>query len=66
MYTPFFTAAQLYLKCQLTGIPSYTFDLEHAVPYFDMPEDERKNIWDDPVHFTAKGSCWISRGKSTS
>jgi hypothetical protein len=33
---------------------SYTFDLRAAVPW-DMPDEQRNEIWDDPVHFTAKG-----------
>ena len=34
---------------------SYVFDLNTAIPFADMPEDQRKEIWDDPVHFTSKG-----------
>jgi hypothetical protein len=33
---------------------SYTYDLRKAVPW-DVPEEKRNEIWDDPVHFTAKG-----------
>jgi hypothetical protein len=33
---------------------SYTYDLRKAVPW-DVPEEKRNEIWDDTVHFTAKG-----------
>jgi len=38
----------------------YTFDLRTAVPW-DVPEEKRNEIWDDPVHFTAKGYDLIGR-----
>ena len=34
---------------------SYTYDLREAVPWEGMPDERRQEIWDDPVHFTAKG-----------
>ncbi len=34
---------------------SYKLDLKTKLPYFSMPERERKEIWDDGTHFTAKG-----------
>ncbi|KAF4627932.1 hypothetical protein G7Y89_g10219 [Cudoniella acicularis] len=33
----------------------HTLDLHSKVPYWDLPEARRKEIWDDGVHFTAKG-----------
>jgi hypothetical protein len=39
---------------------SYTYDLRKAVPW-DVPEEQRNEIWDDPVHFTAKGYDLIGR-----
>jgi hypothetical protein len=39
---------------------SYTYDLRKAVPW-DMPDEKRNEIWDDPVHFTAKGYDLIGR-----
>jgi hypothetical protein len=36
-------------------IGSYKFDLQAALPYENMPNDEKRQIWDDLVHFTAKG-----------
>lgn len=39
----------------MTNNDSYVFDLHKAVPMYTMPEDERKEIWSDIVHFTAKG-----------
>jgi hypothetical protein len=32
-----------------------TFDLLSAIPYFSMPEDQRKEIWDDGTHLTEAG-----------
>ncbi len=34
---------------------SYTWDFNRKIPYWAMSEDERKEIWDDNVHLTAKG-----------
>jgi hypothetical protein len=34
---------------------SYTLDLESKIPFWRMPEDKRREIWDDGVHFTEKG-----------
>jgi lysophospholipase L1-like esterase len=34
---------------------SYTFDLHTAIPFWSMPKAKRREIWDDGVHFTAKG-----------
>ncbi|KAN0087087.1 SGNH hydrolase-type esterase domain containing protein [Elaphomyces granulatus] len=33
----------------------HTFDLRVAVPYHDMPEDQRNELWDDGLHFTDEG-----------
>lgn len=33
----------------------FTADIDKAIPYVDMPEDERKQIWDDGVHLTKAG-----------
>jgi hypothetical protein len=34
---------------------SYTFDLRTAVPYRDLPEKKRNELWGDPVHYSPKG-----------
>lgn len=34
---------------------SYTLDLYSKIPYMDMPEEERSEIWGDGLHFTTKG-----------
>ncbi len=34
---------------------SYTLDLHSEIPYWAMPVEKRKRIWDDGVHFTEKG-----------
>lgn len=34
---------------------SYTLDLHSAIPFWSMPNAKRREIWDDGVHFTAKG-----------
>ena len=34
---------------------SFTLDLSAKIPYFSMPEDERREIWDDGTHFTPRG-----------
>jgi hypothetical protein len=39
---------------------SYTYDLRAAVPW-DMPDKQRNEIWDDPVHFKPKGYDLIGR-----
>lgn len=39
----------------LTSIRRYVFDLHAKIPYHSMPESERKEIWDDGLHFTSKG-----------
>lgn len=36
-------------------------DLRKKVPYFNMSPEERKKIWDDGTHFTAKGYDLIGR-----
>lgn len=36
-------------------VSSYTFNLHDSIPYKSMPEKERKEIWDDIIHFTPKG-----------
>jgi len=33
----------------------FTADIAKAIPYTDMPEDERKKIWDDGLHLTKEG-----------
>jgi len=33
----------------------YVFDLCKKIPYHAMPEEERREIWDDGLHFTPKG-----------
>ncbi|KAK4692416.1 hypothetical protein P7C71_g4787, partial [Lecanoromycetidae sp. Uapishka_2] len=33
----------------------FTADIDKAIPFFDMPEDEREKIWDDGVHLTKAG-----------
>ncbi|RDL29964.1 uncharacterized protein BP5553_10591 [Venustampulla echinocandica] len=33
----------------------FVFDLHKAIPYHSMDAVERKGIWDDGLHFTAKG-----------
>lgn len=33
----------------------YIFDLHKEIPYHSMEEEERKEIWDDGLHFTEKG-----------
>ncbi|KUL84000.1 hypothetical protein ZTR_07110 [Talaromyces verruculosus] len=33
----------------------YAFDLKPAIPYHDMDEQRREEIWDDGLHFTDKG-----------
>jgi len=33
----------------------FLFDLKEKIPYHSMSEEERKEIWDDGLHFTAKG-----------
>jgi len=33
----------------------YTFNLHDSVPYWSLPDEVRKIIWDDIVHFTPKG-----------
>jgi lysophospholipase L1-like esterase len=43
------------LELDLLTVFSYTFDLAKAVPYYAMPEEDRKNIWYDGTHFTAQG-----------
>lgn len=34
---------------------SYALDLKSAIPYHDMNEQRREEIWDDGLHFTDKG-----------
>jgi hypothetical protein len=34
---------------------SYSLDLASKMPYEGISEEERKDIWDDGVHFTEKG-----------
>ena len=34
---------------------SFTLDLKSKIPYFSMPEEERRAIWDDGTHFTPRG-----------
>ena len=33
----------------------FTADIAKAIPYTEMPEEERKEIWDDGVHLTKVG-----------
>jgi lysophospholipase L1-like esterase len=33
----------------------YVLDLKAKMPYHDMEEEERDEIWDDGLHFTANG-----------
>jgi len=33
----------------------YVLDLKKKMPYHDMDEEEREEIWDDGLHFTQKG-----------
>uniref|UniRef100_A0A093XWL0 SGNH hydrolase-type esterase domain-containing protein n=1 Tax=Talaromyces marneffei PM1 TaxID=1077442 RepID=A0A093XWL0_TALMA len=33
----------------------YAFDLKSAIPYHDMDEKRREEIWADGLHFTEKG-----------
>ncbi|CZT00399.1 related to esterase [Rhynchosporium agropyri] len=50
---------QMILSHQEKGF--YTYDLHKAVPYWGMPIDQRKEIWDDTLHFTVKGYDLIGR-----
>jgi hypothetical protein len=34
---------------------SYTLDLCNKIPFKSLPEEERKRLWDDGVHFTHIG-----------
>ncbi|TVY48986.1 hypothetical protein LOCC1_G000783 [Lachnellula occidentalis] len=40
----------------------FLFDLKEKIPYHSMSEEERKEIWDDGLHFTAKGYARMGRG----
>jgi len=33
----------------------YIFDLHKEMPFHNLSEEQRRNIWDDGVHFTEKG-----------
>ena len=33
----------------------FVFDLHKKIPYHSIDEKERKEIWDDGLHFTSKG-----------
>jgi lysophospholipase L1-like esterase len=33
----------------------FLFDLKEKIPYHSMGKEEREEIWDDGLHFTAKG-----------
>ncbi|KAL2070862.1 hypothetical protein VTL71DRAFT_13888 [Oculimacula yallundae] len=39
----------------------YTYDLHTAVPYHNMTDERRKEIWDDTLHFTIKGYDLIGK-----
>ncbi|RDL38528.1 SGNH hydrolase [Venustampulla echinocandica] len=41
--------------CVEDGGKFYTLDLHARIPYVDLHEEERSEIWGDGVHFTAKG-----------
>ena len=41
--------------CTVLIRSSYAFDLKPAIPYHDMDEQLREEIWDDGLHFTDKG-----------
>lgn len=34
---------------------SYTLDLHAAMPYWNMTDDQRQELWSDGLHFTAEG-----------
>lgn len=34
---------------------SHVFDLEAAIPFWSMREEERSRYWDDDVHLSAEG-----------
>lgn len=34
---------------------SHALDLAARIPWKNMPEEKRKEVWDDGVHFTEKG-----------
>lgn len=36
-------------------LSSHVFDLHDAIPYWSMPEEERRRIWTDGLHFTDEG-----------
>jgi transcriptional regulator GlxA family with amidase domain len=36
-------------------MPSHVYDLNRHVPYWSMPEADRRRFWDDHIHFTAAG-----------
>jgi hypothetical protein len=40
---------------------SHTLDLKTKVPFWDMPEEKRGEIWDDGLHFTPRGYDLIGR-----
>jgi len=31
------------------------FDLHEALPYWRLDENERKRLWNDPVHYSSEG-----------
>ena len=43
----------------------YELDLAKAVPYFAMPDEQRKDIWFDGVHFTEEGYDLVGRTIAT-
>ncbi|OWP03047.1 hypothetical protein B2J93_3673 [Marssonina coronariae] len=39
----------------------YTYDLYEAMPYWEMDKEMRDEVWDDNIHFTAKGYDMIGK-----
>jgi lysophospholipase L1-like esterase len=38
---------------------SFAFDLNKAIPYHSLTDDERKRYWDDGLHLTPAGYDWM-------
>jgi hypothetical protein len=53
----------LYVYCEKGGLMkcSHKLDLAAEIPWENMPEKKRREIWDDGVHFTEKGYGLMGR-----
>lgn len=45
----------VYYREYCTNFQIKLIDLETKIPYFSLSQSKQKELWDDGVHFTAKG-----------